>query len=232
MENKKVKLTNNDKNYIEEYAMSVIKNEYSYYCNLIKSESPDFANEKIGLEVTRAIRKEGAVYSFLNRNIGKEYEESQDKELCKLGFKEEMAVVPDTSNLYCKRSKNNGSFYYMKKTTNKYALVAYIGIVKDNDFTLSEIETAVKDKLSKLNNNYSIYQENDLAILINEQLNLTDDEYRKQNIEGLANKALNLIDDLNSNNKYKNKFDKIFLVFIDCLIMVDICRHKYEYSFR
>ena len=135
-------------------------------------DKPDLQNSSasIGIEVTRAIfDNEGELFSFVNKNFNKKYDELSQKLLQKLGFE-------------CKPKKEG--FFFVQKNIQGFKLV-YFNLPKSETLILSGIISpldslnsclngvaqAIKNKTNKFKNNYSKFRENDLIIIIEEQLN-------------------------------------------------------------
>lgn len=87
------------------------------------------------------------------------------------------------------------------------------------DKCLNDIKHAIEEKLKKLNNNYKQLEENDLAILVQEQWN-----YEIADNIIIDNIARRLLDDTKSaysNTAHTIGFDTIYVVFYDNIFVVD-----------
>lgn len=87
------------------------------------------------------------------------------------------------------------------------------------DKCTNDIKHAIEEKLNKLNNNYKQLEENDLAILVQEQLN-----YEAADniiIDNIVKKLLNDIKSVCSNTAYSIGFDTIYVVFYDNIFAID-----------
>lgn len=210
-------------NYKDSYE-NFAKNALAYYfpdkfLNLQKFECPDWVNEKVGVEVTRAITaNEGCVDAFFKNNKGKKYVELAQKELKKMGFN----TAPLKSNVtvfHDQRSKSNGTLSYIKNKEGDLILFALTGgfeLISDCSISITN---AVKNKLEKLNSHYLIKNENDLVVLIDEQLNylVGQDEIIAETLD----KIIMRLWVLKKERKGKMEFDYIYLMFFDNIFVVN-----------
>lgn len=167
-----------NKNYFERYAQlllsKVIDEKYIYLDSL---ESPDFQDNKnklIGLEVTRAITSnEGKFTYFLNDSLGKKIKK------------------PDLME----RAQRMGLNPYIHQEDGFTAYSETEGL-KDTKGMMKTVSDSIKEKLTKLNNNYETFKSNELFVFLNFTYELYDIRH-----------IINFIDI----NDYKIKFDKIYM---------------------
>lgn len=210
----------NNKESYENFAKNALEYYFSdKFSNLQKFESPDWVNEKVGVEVTRAITtNEGCIDAFFKKNKGKKYVDLPQKQLNNMGFNTE----PSKSNItifYEQRSKSNGTLSYIKNQESDlilFALTGGFGLVSDCSIAITN---AVKNKIEKLNSQYLIKDENDLVVLIDEQLNyfVGQDEI----IDETLRETIKRLSSLKQGTESKIEFDYIYLIFFDNIFVVD-----------
>ena len=209
------------KDFYEQYAVAMLGFYFPEFSSLKKGESPDFYNENIGLEVRRAITpKDGEMDAFWKNNHDKTYDSLSQKQLQKLGFVEPPVPTDNQEILYMQRSKIAGTLFYLKnKDDSVLVLCCYMGKVKEGSFSMGDIEIAVSEKLLKLNQNYTLHEENDALILIQDQL-----QYLWPNNEIVELELQVLIEKLKiyyNSGSYQVTFDKIILMFSDNIFVID-----------
>lgn len=217
-----------NKNKYEEYAINILDFFYPCFSNMVKGESPDYHNSIIGVEITRAITtKDGEVNAFCKKNINKRFNVIPEKQLKKFGFKELPLASDSKEIIFTQRSRQNGCLYYYKeKKTGDLVFFMYLGKSKTNESTTDDIIYAISKKLKKLNNNYNLFSRNDLCILIQEQLNYY--VCQEEIIDGLINIFISSAEELYNKTNWINKFDNIFLLFIDNLFCINTKTWEYE----
>ena len=94
-------MKNTDHNYWKTFYELLIKNyiETTFepnFCNLEKSECPDFKSDSVGLEiVTATTENQNKLYSFIHKFQKKKIEEIPDKLLGMLGFDKNKMYQPE-----------------------------------------------------------------------------------------------------------------------------------------
>lgn len=194
---------NSDKEHFE----YLIKNMLQHY-NLIdsdlhKSEKPDFRNDNLGLEVTRADQTlgfEGFISKYNKDNIGNIKKFNKNFE--KLGGR----VLRKTDPVF-KILDLHDTFHYHED---------YIYIIPGYSETFDFVNKKIKDKLIRLN---SIYDED----IKHYYLGIFTTIYtREDNIKEELNEIIKL-----QSNRDK-KFEKIIIIFIDKLCEFDLLNNTYN----
>ncbi len=194
---------NSDKEHFE----YLIKNMLQHY-NLIdsdlhKSEKPDFRNDNLGLEVTRADQTlgfEGFISKYNKDNISNIKKFNKNFE--KLGGR----VLRKTDPIV-KILDLHDTFHYHED---------YIYIIPGYSETFDFVNKKIEDKLIRLN---SIYDED----IKNYYLGIFTTIYT---CEDNIKEELNEIIKLQSN--YDKKFEKIIIIFIDKLCEFDLLNNTYN----
>lgn len=196
-----------DHNSNKEHFEYLVKNMLQHY-NLIdsdlhKSEKPDFRNDNLGLEVTRADQTlgfEGFISKYNKDNIGnikkfnKNFEKLGERVLRKTDPVVKILDLHDT-------------FHYHED---------YIYIIPGYSETFDFVNKKIEDKLIRLN---SIYNED----IKHYYLGIFTTIYtREDNIK----EELNEIIKLQSN--CDKKFEKIIIIFIDKLCEFDLLNNTYN----
>lgn len=194
---------NSDKEHFE----YLIKNMLQHY-NLIdsdlhKSEKPDFRNDNLGLEVTRADQTlgfEGFISKYNKDNISNIKKFNKNFE--KLGGR----VLRKTDPIV-KILDLHDTFHYHED---------YIYIIPGYSETFDFVKKKIEDKLIRLN---SIYDEDikNYYLGIFTTIYTCDDNIKEE---------LNEIIKLQSN--YDKKFEKIIIIFIDKLCEFDLLNNTYN----
>ena len=194
---------NSDKEHFE----YLIKNMLQHY-NLIdsdlhKSEKPDFRNDNLGLEVTRADQTlgfEGFISKYNKDNIGNIKKFNKNFE--KLGGR----VLRKTDQVV-KILDLHDTFHYHED---------YIYIIPGYSETFDFVNKKIEDKLIRLN---SIYDED----IKHYYLGIFTTIYtREDNIKEELNEIIKL-----QSNRDK-KFEKIIIIFIDKLCEFDLLNNTYN----
>ena len=196
-----------DHNSNKEHFEYLVKNMLQHY-NLIdsdlhKSEKPDFRNDNLGLEVTRADQTlgfEGFISKYNKDNIGNIKKFNKNFE--KLGGRVLRKTDPVVKILDL-----HDTFHYHED---------YIYIIPGYSETFDFVNKKVEDKLIRLN---SIYNED----IKHYYLGIFTTIYtREDNIK----EELNEIIKLQSN--CDKKFEKIIIIFIDKLCECDLLNNTYN----
>lgn len=194
---------NSDKEHFE----YLIKNMLQHY-NLIdsdlhKSEKPDFRNDNLGLEVTRADQTlgfEGFISKYNKDNIGniKKF----NKNFQKLGGRVLRKTDPVVKILDL-----HDTFHYHED---------YVYIIPGYSETFDFVNKKIEDKLIRLN---SIYDED----IKHYYLGIFTTIYaREDNIKEELNEIIKL------QSYYDKKFEKIIIIFIDKLCEFDLLNNTYR----
>ena len=196
-----------DHNSKKEHFEYLVKNMLQHY-NLIdsdlhKSEKPDFRNDNLGLEVTRADQTlgfEGFISKYNKDNIGNIKKFNKNFE--KLGGRVLRKTDPVVKILDL-----HDTFHYHED---------YIYIIPGHSETFDFVNKKIEDKLIRLN---SIYNED----IKHYYLGIFTTIYtREDNIK----EELNEIIKLQSN--CDKKFEKIIIIFIDKLCEFDLLNNTYN----
>lgn len=196
-----------DHNSDKEHFEYLIKNMLQHY-NLIdsdlhKSEKPDFRNDNLGLEVTRADQTlgfEGFISKYNKDNIGNIKKFNKNFE--KLGGR----VLRKTDSVV-KILDLHDTFHYHED---------YIYIIPGYSETFDFVNKKIEDKLIRLN---SIYDED----IKHYYLGIFTTIYtREDNIKEELNEIIKL-----QSNRDK-KFEKIIIIFIDKLCEFDLLNNTYK----
>lgn len=194
---------NSDKEHFE----YLIKNMLQHY-NLIdsglhKSEKPDFRNDNLGLEVTRAdqtLEFEGFISKYNKDNIGKIKKFNNNFE--KLGGRVLRKTDPVVKILDL-----HDTFHYHED---------YVYIIPGYSETFDFVNKKIKDKLIRLN---SIYDEDIKCYYLGI---FTTIYAREDNIKEELNEIIKL------QSYYDKKFEKIIIIFIDKLCEFDLLNNTYR----
>ena len=194
---------NSDKEHFE----YLIKNMLQHY-NLIdsdlhKSEKPDFRNDNLGLEVTRADQTlgfEGFISKYNKDNIGNIKKFNKNFE--KLGGRVLRKTDPVVKILNL-----HDTFHYHED---------YVYIIPGYSETFDFVNKKIEDKLIRLN---SIYDED----IKHYYLGIFTTIYaREDNIKEELNEIIKL------QSYYDKKFEKIIIIFIDKLCEFDLLNNTYR----
>lgn len=215
-----------NKDYYENFAKLVL--EYYFpdrFVNMQKGEKPDWYNESIGLEVTRALSsQEGKFDAFIKDNLNHPYSD-YDKKLKKMGFL--MGPTLDRDGIfYEQRSKRFGRLLYLKrKSDEKLVLVASLGGFGLLTDCVLPVREAIETKLKKLNSHYEYKKTNDLAILVQEQLNTM--ALQDELVADVKQKMLETIKEVYA-SKFDKKFNNIYVIFYDNVFRIDTNTFEFE----
>lgn len=169
----------------------------------VKSESPDFISENIGLEITRAdptLKFDGFINKYPEEKIGniekfnKKFELSGGKVFRKTDAIVEILGLVDT-------------FGYHED---------YVYIIPSYKNSLDFINEKINNKIGKLNNTYKkeidIYY---LTVFTTAYIN-----------EDMIKEEFVILDELQKNSQ--KQFDKIIIIFLDKICIFDLANKKYE----
>lgn len=214
------------KQYYENLALNILKKYYPVkFSKCEKCECPDWLCESVGLEVTRAIStSSGELWSFVKKCDGKEFKDINKEMLRKLGFANELTKCTE-DYLYETRSLHNGSLTFLLTKDGRYLFLYYTSKMALVNVCLKDIKGAMMEKLEKLNNNYMHAKENDLAIIIEEQLNYIDAE--QIIVDDVITSILNDIKTVYS-KRYSIVFDTVYVIFFDNVFAIRTNDLHYE----
>lgn len=208
----------------EQYAICVLDILLKGFSNFQKGESPDFFTDTVGLEVTKAISTvEGEIDAVWRKYHDKRFQEIPQKQLKKMGFVD--PPVSENNIFYRQTSKNNGALlYYKPKNTDDLLLFARIGSLKK--ISAEDIKNAVDKKLKRLNSNYCVKPENDLALLVTEQLNyIWEQEYI---VNETLETAIEQVQNIYKKKEYEHYFNYLYLIFLDNLFVINTVEWTFE----
>lgn len=208
------------KQYYENFALNTLKKYFpEKFSRFEKHECPDWLCGKIGLEVTRSIStRDGELDAFINDCGGKEFSDIKKEKLKKLGFPTEL-TKSTVDHLFETRSRKNGVIYFCHTKDDRYLFSAYFSRVDSAENCIVDMHQTVEAKLKKLNGNYDRLEENDLAIIIQEQLNYGVGEDIL--INEISEKMTAITKKLYSDSKYPIVFDCIYVIFLDNVFTID-----------
>lgn len=220
-----------DKDYVEPICKALLEICYpNKFSNLIKSERPDFYNDKCFVEVRRIILNEEAEFLALFKKYkDKNIEEIPIWWLNKLGFNIQDLDISNGGPLYYLESKKVGTITFLKDKLGKLSFVAIIGKVSQNDFEI-ELANYIFEGLSKKLNKLQDYdkgEENDIIFYIEEFSYYGGISYSNNIFNYLKEK----IEKEKLLSKYDFLFDYVYLFFNDLLIVFNlkqmtICDYK------
>ena len=202
------------------FAYSVLKQVVSGFPQLTKGESPDYYDDELGLEVTRAISTDdGEFDALINQYLNESFSKIPKKRLKKLGFVKEPVQINEY--LYVQRSEKQGALYYYRNTqTGELILLFAFGKVRGVNSTAVAISKSIKEKLTRLNTNYTLKKSNALAIILEKQIGfdgikndiITEElECCFTTIKGLYDETI----------EFKIHFDTIYVIYLDALFIID-----------
>lgn len=218
-----------DTKYYESFCKKILEIKYNKFINLEIKDRPDIVGNNIGIEVTRAIKMDDAhILSFFNKYKDLFYEDLPIKELQSMGFNTAPKVNESNQVFYSQRNNKLGELVYiLDKKTNKFKLSAYLS-KSEPDFVsllIKSIITSIEMKLIKLNKNYDYFEENDLAIILDEQINYF---FSKDIIACLFEKLIMKIKEIYQLSKYKFYFHYIYVIFLDEIIEISTKEWLYK----
>lgn len=194
---------NSDKEHFEYLIKNILQHYNLIDSDLHKSEKPDFRNDNLGLEVTRADQTlgfEGFISKYNKYNIGNIKKFNKNFE--KLGGRVLRKTDPVVKILDL-----HDTFHYHED---------YIYIIPGYSETFDFVNKKIEDKLIRLN---SIYDED----IKHYYLGIFTTIYtREDNIKEELNEIIKL-----QSNRDK-KFEKIIIIFIDKLCEFDLLNNTYN----
>ena len=194
---------NSDKDFFEYLIKNILLHYNIIDGDFIKSECPDFINNDIGLEISRAdetlkfdgfIKKYPKVKTGNIENFNKHFEENGDKVFKKTDVLVKLLNLVDT-------------FYYHEDYV--YVIPSY-----KNDFTF--INEKISNKIDKLN---SIYDVN----IKTYYLGVFTTVYAT---EEMIQEELAILNEMNKNKS--KQFDKIIIIFLDKICIFNLTCNKYK----
>ena len=217
------------KQYYENFALNALKKYYpEKFSECVKSECPDWVCNNVGLGITRAItKKAGKLDAFIKEYIDKEFSEIKKEHLQKLGFADKL-TKSNFEYLYETRSPKNGILTFLHAKDGRYILAYHTSHTEVIDDCINNIKHAVEEKLQKLNNNYKRLEENDLAIIVQEQLSYNGIE--NVIIDDISKKILDNLKNIYNNTTYSIIFDTIYIIFYDNIFAVNTKNFCYEHK--
>ena len=220
------------KQYYENFALNTLKKYHpEKFSEFEKGESPDWICGSVGLEITRAVTtQDGELDAFIKDCEGKEFSEIRKERLKKLGFATEL-TKSNCEHLYETRSPKKGLLTFLHAKDGRYLFLFYASRMELVDECTNDIKHAIEEKLKKLNSNYKQFEENDLAVIVQEQLNyeIADNLI----IDEIVKKLLDDIKSVCGNTTYSIVFDMIYVIFYDNLFAVntkDFCCKRIQIS--
>ena len=190
-------------------------------------DKPDLQNSSasIGIEVTRAISNdEGEFLAFVNKNLSNKYSELPQKLLQKLGF--DNPPIKEGFFFIQKNSTGYKLLYFKVPKSETLILFGMISPLENINSCLSGTTKAIKDKITKLKNNYFRFRENDLILVIEEQLNyLALDQEIKND---LIRDVIIIIKQEFALWKDNEKYEYVYILFLDNLVEIDCKNWEYQ----
>lgn len=194
---------NSDKIYFEYFIKNILQHYNLIDHILYKSEKPDFRNENLGLEVTRAdqtLEFEGFISKYNKDNIGNIKKFNKNFE--KFGGR-----VFKKTDLVVKMLHLHDTFHYHEE---------YIYVLPVYSESFDFANKIIKGKLIRLN---SIYAED----IKHYYLGIFSTIYTR---EDSIKEELNEIIELQST--YEKKFEKIIIIFIDKICEFNLLNNTYN----
>lgn len=199
------------------------------FFNLIKGESPDWHNDNIGLEVRQAIEPnyEALTKKLVDNYSGKFLSDIPKEKLKFLGFTSAPKLYDAEKNLYYQQSEKVGKLIYcFVQNKNDYMLLQHISKFSEPVAENSKLFiNAIKEKLTKLNKNYDLYNENDLILRV---YDFVEYSIRESDINSMIGDYVSEIQNEYSVNTSKIKFKFIYLFFNDALVEVDCSNWSFK----
>lgn len=191
-----------DKNFFEYLVKNILQKHNLIDKNLYKSERPDFRNDKIGLEVTRAdqtLKFDGLISKYNKDNITdiKGFNEK---------FKEAGGRVFKKTDPIVKILNLKDTFHYNDD---------YIYIIPSYSEKFDFVNKKIEDKLIKLNSKYANIEHYYLGIFTT--IYVHEDSIKKE-----------LVEIIKKQSEYNKKFEKIIIVFIDKICEFNLLNNTYK----
>ena len=219
-----------DKFYYEKLCKTMLELKYGEkFYDLELCDKPDLQNSSasIGIEVTRAISpNEGELLAFVNKNLSNKYSELSQKLLQKLGF--ERPPIKEGFFFVQKNSTGYKLLYFKVPKSETLILFGMISPLEKINSCLNGTIKSIKDKITKLKNNYFRFGENDLILVIEEQLNYL--ALSEQIKSDLIHDIINIIKQEYALWQDNEKYEYVYILFLDNLVEID-CRN-WEYQIK
>jgi hypothetical protein len=217
----------NTNKYYEIFCMLCLKKFFGdKFSDLTHSDRPDLISPNIGVEVTRAtIHTNEDLDAFIKKNFKVAYSSLNQKKLKKFGFTDK--PESDCKNIfYRQKSKEHGILLYIKKqNTDEVLLFGHFDSFGTINCCIANIIKSAQKKLQKLNNkDFKKLKENDLALIVNEQLDYKDNLSTGKELINLAINALKIVYE---KNLYKKTFDFIYILFLDQIFEINTLTWDY-----
>ena len=186
------------------------------YCELVKSESPDFKTDFLGLEIVTATSEaQNTLFSLLRKYMNKDLDEIPDGLLNALGF-DKKRMYQDESGvpLFFVTSQENGKLFFLRKSNGDMLLAGQIGFIPSDEFNSRMIVNKINEKINKLNSNYILLSSNMLGVYIDYAIISQETAYQKE----MASYMKDYIEKellRNLNNSRTHMFDLIYICFPD-----------------
>lgn len=216
-----------DKEYVESLCKVTLEMFYPQkFSDLIKSESPDFYNDKYFVEVRRIILNDKAEFhSLYKKYVDKDFNEIPKPWLEKLGFNLKDFKINGEEILLSIDSNKVGSLFLLKNKNGKYNLCGLMDKSSTDDIS-DLIFDGLCEKLTKLQK-YQKGDENDIFFYVEDFMYFQGFSCFGQIISHLKEKIKN--SDIFT--KYSCIFDFIYLLFNDSLTVFNLktlicCDHK------
>ncbi len=213
-----------DADYRELVAKKMLEAKFpEKFSELKKSESPDWHNANVGLEVRRAIIGDEAKFLAMHKKYSNSFKKDiPEKLLSSLGFDDNLVKTADYPPTYLQHSEKVGTImYFWYEKEQDYRLMGVISKMETSESTESNIVEAINDKLAKLNDHYVPYAENDLILLLDEFVNFGVFE------EEIENDIIANIKSCYKNTQYSSVFDNLYLLFNDLLMSINTNTWEY-----
>lgn len=194
---------NSDKDFFEYLIKNILLHYNIIDGYFIKSERPDFINNDIGLEITRAdetLKFDGFIKKYPKEKTG-------NIEKFNKHFEENGGRVFKKTDVIVKLLNLVDTFYYHEDYV--YIIPSY-----KNDFTF--INEKISNKIDKLN---SIYDVN----IKTYYLGVFTTVYAT---EEMIQEELVVLNEMNKNKS--KQFDKIIIIFLDKICIFDLTYNKYK----
>lgn len=194
---------NKDKDYFEYLIKNILQKLKLIDDDFIKSEEPDFINDNIGLEITRA-DETLAFNGFINK-----YDKNNIKDILKFNekFKECGGRVININDPIVKILKLKDTCHYNDN---------YIYIIPCYSNNFDFINKHIKRKLYKLNKNYN----NKLKVYY---LGIYTPIYAN---EIMIEDEFKIIKSISK--QYNKKFEKIFIIFLDKICVFNLKENFFD----
>lgn len=136
-----MKLKKEDYEKFAYYSLIALINDFP---QMEKSESPDYTNENIGLEVRRVVSSnDGELDSFMSQYFDSTYKSIPQTLLRKLGF-DNHPIQIDGTPWYIQHSKFSGTLFYYEDSNSKELILSH---VLGNMNTADDVATSIKNRL-------------------------------------------------------------------------------------